>query len=338
VLVITIGFWGFNGYSSKTHMVIWKAYITRSALLLVWLLAFVPGAQAGVVLTFDPQGRFDLEETAEQAIQYANAYLKRQATAGSAAQELRIRGSSKDALDNLGWHVQQAPKDLTLQTALGVTLFGASRTKDAQRVFEQAVRINPSYAIGHCYLAYVARHENDLSGVVKHFEQATQADPTYVPAYNSLAMGYSAMGNNDAAFRVLSQGIARFPEEASFFINQAYLYADNQRWEAAEERLQRAIIVQPTEHNRLLLGMILSKHQQYKRAQTVFESILDTNPKNVMALVWLAGTYRDRHDHAKAIALIEQAIALEPANKDLHDELREHHEAYRNWKNQEKKE
>ena len=174
---------------------------------------------------------------------------------------------------------------------------------------------------------------------MKHFEQAIQADPTYVPAYNSLAMGYSAMGNSDAAFRVLSQGIARFPEEASFFINQAYLYASKeQRWEAAQESLQRAVIIQPTEHNRLLLGMILSKRQQYARAQTVFESILDTNPKNVMALVWLAGTYRDRHDHTKSIALIEQAIAIEPAKKDLHDELREHQEAYRNWKNQEKKE
>jgi tetratricopeptide (TPR) repeat protein len=107
---------------------------------------------------------------------------------------------------------------------------------------------------------------------------------------------------------------------------------------SAQESLQRAVITQPTEHNRLLLDMILSKHQQYARAQTVFESILDTNPKNVIALVWLAGTYRDRHDHAKAIVLIEQAIALEPANKDLHDELREHHEAYRNWKHQEKKE
>ncbi|MDH4188239.1 MAG: tetratricopeptide repeat protein [Nitrospira sp.] len=320
-------------------MAIWKAHITRSALLLVWLLAFAPDARAGVVLIFDPQGRFDLEETAEQAIQYANAYLKRQATAGSAGQELRLRGSSKDVLDALERQVQQVPTDLNLQTALGVTLFGVERRKEAQRHFEQVVHANPSYAIGHCYLAYVARHENDLSGVVKHFEQAIQADPTYVPAYNSLAMGYSAMGNNDAAFRVLAQGIVRFPDEASFLINQAYLYAsEEQRWEAAEVSLRRAIIIQPTVHNRLLLGMILSKHQQYERAQTVFESILDTNPKNVMALVWLAGTYRDRHDHTKAIALIEQAIALEPANKDLHDELREHQEAYRNWKNQEKKE
>lgn len=319
-------------------MAAWKAYQVLIALLVIWLLAFVPDARAGVVLTFDLQGRFDFTGIAEEVTEYANAYLKRHATVGAAGQELRLRGSSNDVLDILERQVQQVPTDLNLQTALGVTLYGASRTKDAQRVFEQAVRTNPSYAIGHCYLGYLAHYEKDLNGYVKHFEQAIQADPTYVPAYNSLAMGYSAMGNNDAAFRVLSQGLVRFPEEASFFINQAYLYADNQRWKAAEESLQRAIITQPTEHNRVLLGMILSKHQQYARAQTIFESILNTNPKNVMALVWLAGTYRDRHDHTKAIALIEQAIAIEPANKDLHDELREHQEAYRNWKNQEKKE
>ncbi len=338
MLVIAIGFMGFNGHSSETHMVTLMAYLTRSALLAVWLLVFVPDVQAEVVLPFGPQGRFDFTGVAEEMIQYGNAYLKRHATAGSTGQELRLVGSSKDALDHLERLVQQAPDDLKLQTALGVALYGASRAKDTQRVFEEAVRRNPSYTIGHCYLGYLAYFlEKDLSGLVKHFEQAIQADPTYLPAYNSLAMGYSAMGNNEAAFRVLSQGLARFPTQATFFMNQAFLYSKEQRWEAAELSIQQAIVTLPSEHNRLLLGATLSKRQQYARAQTVFESILDTNPKSVMALVFLAGTYRDRHDHAKAIALIEQAMAMEPANKELKEELSEHQEAVRNWKNQEKK-
>jgi len=319
-------------------MAIWKVNLIPRLLLLVCLLVSESDARAGVALTFDPQGRFDFVGTAKPAIQYANAYLQRQAAEVSAGPQLHLWESSMDALSRLEQQVKQAPRDLTLQTALGVTLYGASHKLEARRHFEQAVRTNPSYAIGHCYLGDLASYEKDWSGAIKHFEQATQVDPTYVPAYNSLAMHYSEIGNTDAAFRVLSQGLARFPEEASFFINQAYLYAEGQRWEAAQNSLQRAVIIQPTELNRLLLGVALSQRQQYERAQTVFESILDTNPEHVMALVWLAGTYRDRHDHAKAIALIKQAIAIEPKNKDLHDELREHHEAARNWKNQEMKE
>ena len=318
-------------------MTLRKIYRVLLTLLVVWLLSPVPDSRSGVVVLFDPQGRFDFDGTAEQAINYANAYLQRHATEGAAEQQLRLRGSSKDALDNLERQAQLTPTDFTLQTALGVALYEASRAKEAQRVFEQAVRTNPSYAIGHCYLGYLAHYEKDLNGYVKHFEQAIQADPTYVPAYNSLAMGYSAMGNIDTAFHVLSQGIARFPEEASFLINQAYLYADNQRWGAAQESLQQAIVKQPTEHNRVLLGITLLKRQEYERARAVYTSILETNPKSIVALAGLAESYKEQHDHTKAIALIEQAIAIEPANKDLHDELREHQEAYRNWKDQEKK-
>ncbi len=320
-------------------MVAGKTYPALIALLVVWLLSPVPATRSGVIVLFEPQGRFDFDGTAEQAINYTNAYLQRQTTEDSARPQLRLWGSSKGALDNLERQAQQAPKDLNLQTALGVILFDASRAKEARRLFEQAVRVNPSYAIGHCYLGYLALSEGDQSGFGRHFEQAIQADPTYVPAYNTLAMFYSAkaIGNIDAAFRVLSQGIARFPHEATFFFNQAFIYAQNQHWEAAQASLQQAIAKQPTEHNRLLLGMILLKRQEYESAQALYNSILETNPKSILALAGLADSYKGRHEFEKAIALIEQAIAIEPANEDLHDELRMHKEAYRNWKDQDKK-
>lgn len=311
-------------------------YSFLPVLLIVWLLLSIPPSSAGVTIPVHPQDSFDFDGTAEQAIQYASAYLQRHATEGAVGQQLRLRGSSKDALDTLERQAQLAPTDFTLQTALGVALYGASRAKEAQRVFEQVVHMNPSYAIGHCYLGYLAHYEKDLNGYVKHFEQAIQADPTYVPAYNSLAMGYLVIGYSDAALRVLTQGIARFPDETSFFSNRAYIYVSQERWEAAQEILQQAIAKQPTEHNRVLLGMILLKRQEYERARAVYTSILEANPKSIVALAGLAESYKKQHDHTKAIALIEQAIAIEPANKDLHDELREHQEAYRNWKNQEK--
>ena len=319
-------------------MVAQKIYTVLLAVLGVWLFASVSDSRAGVTIPVYPQVMFDFAGTAEQAIQYANAYLKRHATEGAAGSELRLRESSKDALDNLERQVQRAPEDLNLQTALGVTLFGAWRAKDAQRVFEQAVRTNPSYAIGHCYLGYLALNEKDLKGVAKHFEQAIQADPTYIPAYNTLAIFYNKIGKTDMALRILMQGITSLPNEASFFYNQAIIHWSHENWRPAEVSLENAVERQPTEHNRVVLGLILLKRQEYERARAVYTAILEANPKSVVAMAGLADTYKGQHDHAKAIALIEQVIAIEPDNKDLQDELREHQEAARTWKNQEKKE
>ena len=319
-------------------MAAWKASQVLIALVVVWLLSPVPDSRSGIIVPFEPQGRFEFEETAERAIHYANAYLQRHATEGAAGQQLRLRGASKDALDNLERQVQQAPTDLNLQTALGITLFGAWRAKDAQRHFEQAVRTNPSYAIGYCYLGSLALSEKDWNGVAKHFEQAIQADPTYVPAYNNLAIFYDKIGKTDAALRTLIRGLTHLPNEASFFYNQAIIHWSHENWELAEVSLENVVARQPTEHNRVVLGLILLEHQEYERARALYTSILKTNPKSIVALAGLADTYKGQHDHAKAIALIEQAIALEPENKDLQDELREHHEAFRTWKNQERKE
>jgi tetratricopeptide (TPR) repeat protein len=313
-------------------------YGLPALLMTVWILLPGPPSSAGVMVPFKSDGMFDFNRTAETAIAYANAYLKRQAAEEPAGGQLRLEGSSTAAIGNLERMVQQTPNDLNLQTALGSTLFGVSRSKEAQRVFEQAVRTNPLYAIGHCYLAYLALLYDDRSGFERHFEEAIQTDPTYLPAYNSLAMAYTGNGKSDAALRVLTQGVARFPNEASLFHNQALVYALQNRLEAAEVSLRNALTRQPTDNTHLMLGMILLKRDQWKPAQVVFESILEANPKNTFALAGLADSYKGRHDYAKAIALIEQAIAIDPHNADLQDELRIHKEAYEKWKNQRKEE
>ncbi len=62
-----------------------------------------------------------------------------------------------------------------------------------------------------------------------------------------------------------------------------------------------------------------------------FESILKTNPKNIFALTGLAETYKERQNFATSISLMKQAIAIEPTNTDLQDELRVHEEAHRKY-------
>ena len=293
------------------------SYRLPALLLTVWFLLPAPPSSAGVTVPFEPQGMFDFTGTAEMAINYARAYLKRQATEGPDGQQLRLRWSSKAALDNLERQLQQAPGDLDLQTALGVMLWGSSRPKEAQRLFEQSVRANPSYAIGHCYLAHLALLEDDWSGYGRHFEDAITADPTYVPAYNNVAIFYNKIGKIDAALRILTQGITRLPNEASFFYNQAIIHGSQENWEAAQVSLQHAVTRQPTQENRLMLGMILLKRQDYASAQAVFELMLDRNPKDVRVLLGLATASKRKQDFAMAISLAEQALAVDPANEEI---------------------
>ena len=315
-------------------MAVKKAYHVPIALLIAWVLWSVPDSIAGMTIRYEPQGVFDFNETIDRVLGHAESYLKATAAKDAEGNQLSVWPSVSAALDYLEPKLQQS-SGVELQTAVAILAWLKSHQKGQQRM-EQIVRANPSYATGHCLLAIFSLRENDLAGYGRHLEEAIQADSNYLPAYNSLLLYYGQVGKRDAALDLLTRGNARFPKESSLFYNQGLIYGSEERWEEVQVSLQNAVARQPTEQNRLVLGSIQLRRQQYERAQTVFESILETNPRNVVALAGLAESYKGRHNFKKSIALIEQAIAIEPQNGDLQDELRIHREAYQNWKSQEK--
>lgn len=313
-------------------MAVRKNYHLYIVLLIALMLWPASESSAGVTIAYESRGVFDFNEAIDRVLGRAESYLRATAAKDAEGNQLSVWPSVSATLDYLEPKLGQS-SDVELQTAVAILAWLVSHQKGQHRM-EQIVRLNQTYAIGHCFLAIFALREKDLAGYGRHFEEAIQADPNYLPAYNSLLLYYGQVGKRDAALDLLARGNARFPNESSLFYNLGLSYAREENWKDAQLNLRHAVARQSTEQNRLALGLVYLLGQQYISAQNVFESILETNPKHILALAGLAESYKGRHDFKKAIALIEQAIAIEPTNKDLKDELRMHQEAAEQWKRQ----
>lgn len=184
-----------------------RTYKFGILIFMVFSLSPVPFSSAGVTITYESQGEFDFAGTIEMALGHAESYLKDTAAKDADGNQLSVWTSASGALNYLESQLRQTPADIELQTAVAIISWGKSRQK-GQQLIKQIIRANPTYAKGHCLLAIFALREEDLVGYGRHFEEAIQADPNYVPAYNSLAMYYARGGKREVALDLLARGNA----------------------------------------------------------------------------------------------------------------------------------
>ncbi len=82
------------------------------------------------------------------------------------------------------------PKDPALLTGLGLVLLRKNVPAEAVRVFEQAVRSDPTQASHHVNLAVAQRKAGDLTGAVESLDRAIELDRSLEDAYYILAEIY----------------------------------------------------------------------------------------------------------------------------------------------------
>jgi tetratricopeptide (TPR) repeat protein len=79
------------------------------------------------------------------------------------------------------------PKDASLAYKLAMALDRTGNTEEERTVLEQAVQIDPDFALAQNQLGYLASRGGDTASAEEHFRQAVRASPGYTQAWVSLA-------------------------------------------------------------------------------------------------------------------------------------------------------
>jgi tetratricopeptide (TPR) repeat protein len=74
-----------------------------------------------------------------------------------------------------------------LNFKLAMALDGAGDSVAEQAALQQAIRIDPSFALAHNQIGYLASRDGDLATAEEHFRLAVRAAPGYADAWLSLA-------------------------------------------------------------------------------------------------------------------------------------------------------
>ncbi|MEC4673294.1 MAG: hypothetical protein VST68_03820, partial [Nitrospirota bacterium] len=71
---------------------------------------------------------------------------------------------------------------------------------------------------------------------------------------------------------------------------------------------------------------------QLLEARRSMENVIRLNPKNIMALLVIADSYKEVNNFEKAFAYAERARLIDPRNLTVREELLEYKEAYEKFR------
>ena len=123
--------------------------------------------------------------------------------------------------------------------AQGVDAYDHMRTKDAQRLLTEAVRVDPSFATAYLYLGSVSYFEGRMADRKMYFAKAREHIGRLNERERLLLQANSAHADGDAdeAARVIDQLIAQFPdtEDAYATLLQLYTPVNGLRYDPEKE-------------------------------------------------------------------------------------------------------
>ena len=278
-------------------------------------------------------------EQLDSAIAACQSAIKTNTTAISAGKGSRVSPSELNTIKftlNTAQDIKSG--EYTMQAyrtwRRGISARNRGDIPTALKLWEQAVALNPRYAMVHENLAWVYFS-------LKRFDEAIQACKTAqtirpnpqiaqllvfatelkagkypFTAYQLWEQGRraSATGNLEAAVTLLSESIATGPEFAAAYNTLAWLYADKLGTNLSEaERLARRAheLTPDATYIHDTLGWILYKQGRYREALNAFEQVLAYTSNNPEYLYHASLAAMKEGQSSQALKYLTKAIALD---------------------------
>ena len=185
--------------------------------------------------------------------------------------------------------------------------------------FEQAIEIDPEYALPYCGLAAakcwlatwgVLQTSRIRSEVKDTLARALALDDTLAEAH--VSAGLAAMFLNwdwPAAEAAFERAIELNPNHADTYAKYGNFLAFVGRYDEAEERFEEAIRLNPVSSwSHSGLGMILAGLGRLNEAEPLFRQASELNKDNEDAFFWLADVRQKQGRFDDAVEIMERAV------------------------------
>jgi Flp pilus assembly protein TadD len=192
--------------------------------------------------------------------------------------------------------------------------------------YRRAQEINADRAEAQVNLGILADRRRESDAAQRAYERAIWLDPTFAPAYVNLADHYRAAGEDAQGEHILRTGIARIPGAAALHHALGLLLVRQRHAAEALVALSRAAELAPSSARyAYVYGVALNSNGAGDRALTVLRKAHERHPGDPDILVALATISRDRGalEAARAYARkLLQTVPELPEARQLAHELR----------------
>ncbi|KAH1170981.1 tetratricopeptide repeat protein 6 isoform X2 [Mauremys mutica] len=117
----------------------------------------------------------------------------------------------------------------------------------AMKDYQQAISINPGYALAYFNAANIYFHHRQFSQASSYYSKALQLDPQNESAVLNRAITNTLLQNIEEAKEDFEKAICLCPFSAAVYFNRANLYRTLKQYELAEKDISTALSIQPND-------------------------------------------------------------------------------------------
>ena len=191
----------------------------------------------------------------------------------------------------------------------------------ATRLFEEAVKSDPEFALGYSALAEVdwARFRLDhdsrwVEEAEKNCRRAAELKHELPAVYVTLARVHNGRGQNNLALQEIQRALQLEPRNADALLTEATVYGSMGQQDRAENTYKRAAALRPQYWGGFYeLGAFYYRNGRNAEAAAEFEHVLQMTPDNALAQATAGGVLQLLHRDAEAEQHLRSSIRLQPS-------------------------
>ena len=212
--------------------------------------------------------------------------------------------------------ISENPRSWMAHNNLGNALLQKGRVNEAIAQFNQALKIDPDYAVGHSNLGNALLRLGRAEESLAHIERALEIDPRNAEAENNLGNTLMQMGRRQDAVTHYGKAIAIDPHYAEAYNNLGATLLQMGRLNESLAQLQKALTIDPeSQQAQNNLGNTLLRMARASEALAHYDKAVALAPNDVNSLnnlAWLLATSPEPQvrDGARAVELSERADHL----------------------------
>ena len=222
--------------------------------------------------------------------------------------------------------------DSTLIYYRGISEYKTGKIADAEKSFNQVLKLNPKDSTSVFYLAQIALAKNDLDGAIANLNRATVNDARMTGAWALLTTAYlrRAAASTDpakadadyiSAVRA-GEGLIKLRTDAEAVTLFGQALIGSKQYARAAGVLERATVApDATGVTFYLLGVAHSRAQNFPKAIAALETASKKTPEDVNIYRELGYAFEVTKQYAKALAAYQKGATLAPSDPDFKESI-----------------
>ena len=214
----------------------------------------------------------------------------------------------------------------------GVSEYKTGKTADAEKSFNQVVKLNPKDSLSLFYLAQIALSKNDLDGAIATLNRATVNDARLTGAWTLLTSAYlrraatssdPAKAESDYLSAVRTgEGLIKLRTDAEAVTLFGQALIGSKQYARAAGVLERATTApDATGVTFYLLGVAHSRATNFPKAIAALETAAKKSPDDVNIYRELGYAFEVTKQYSKALAAYQKGASLAPSDPDFKESI-----------------